>query len=134
MVWVMSELESGLKNLFLGGVGAVALTAERTKEVTDQLITKGEQAVKDGKVFNEELKRDISDRVKEAADAIAAKESVEKIVNRMEQMTPDELEQIRLKLAEIEQFKKESDETFADLEANNNASYDNNKGKDSIIL
>lgn len=101
----MSELESGLKNLFLGGVGAVALTAERTKEVTDQLITKGEQAVKDGKVFNEELKRDISDRVKEAADAIAAKESVEKIVNRMEQMTPDELEQIRLKLAEIEQFK-----------------------------
>ncbi|MGE4540664.1 MAG: hypothetical protein AB7D35_05320 [Bacteroidales bacterium] len=127
----MSELESGLKNLFLGGVGAVALTAERTKVVTDQLITKGEQAVKEGKVFNEELKRDISDRVKEAVDAIAAKESVEKIVNRMEQMTPDELEQIRLKLAEIEQLKKESDETSTDIEANNNASYDNDKGKDS---
>ncbi len=45
-----------LKNLLLAGIGAVALTVEKSEEVLDKLTKKGEKTVERGKVLNEELK------------------------------------------------------------------------------
>ena len=58
-------LNEGLKSIFLAGVGAVAVTAEKSKEIIDELVKKGELTVEQGKVLNEELKRNIKEKVKE---------------------------------------------------------------------
>ena len=61
----MTTLSEGLKTIFLAGVGAVAVTAEKSKEIIDDLVKKGELTMEQGKVLNEELKRDIKEKVKE---------------------------------------------------------------------
>ncbi|MDD3165666.1 MAG: hypothetical protein PHS97_07400 [Oscillospiraceae bacterium] len=46
-----------MKKVVLAGIGAVALTIEKSKELVDELVKKGELTVEQGKVLNEELKR-----------------------------------------------------------------------------
>ena len=54
----MTTIADGLKDVFLAGVGAMALGAEKTQELVEQLIAKGEITVEQGKEINsEELKR-----------------------------------------------------------------------------
>lgn len=53
-----------LKKIGLAGVGAAAILAEKTQEVAEQLVAKGESVVKEGKATNEELKRKVKETVK----------------------------------------------------------------------
>lgn len=46
---------NGLKDIFLAGVGAMALGAEKTQELVEQLIAKGEITVEQGKEINSEV-------------------------------------------------------------------------------
>ena len=55
------ELGDGLKKLLLAGVGTVAVTAEKSKEILDELVKKGELTVEQGKVLNQELKHNIKE-------------------------------------------------------------------------
>ena len=55
----MTTLTEDLKKLILAGIGAAAVTAEKSKEMIDQLVEKGELTVEQGKVLNEELKQEI---------------------------------------------------------------------------
>ena len=48
------ELGNGLKKLLLAGVGTVAVTAEKSKEILDELVKKGELTVEQGKVLNQD--------------------------------------------------------------------------------
>ena len=64
---MLAELGNDLKNILLAGVGAVAVTAEKSEEILKELVKKGELTVEQGKALNEELKHKI--RVaKEAAE------------------------------------------------------------------
>ena len=47
----------GLHKVFLAGVGALATTAEKSQEIVDDLVKKGELTVEQGKALNTELKR-----------------------------------------------------------------------------
>ena len=96
----MSELGNGLTRIFLAGVGALAVTAEKSKEVVDELVKKGELTVEQGKILNEELKRDAAAKVKEAVANIQSPESVEKIMGRVDDMTPEERAALKAKLEE----------------------------------
>lgn len=96
------DLGTGLKRIFLAGVGAIATTAEKSKELVDDLVQKGELTVEQGKVLNEELKRNITEKVSKTAEIIQPHETAEKIAGRMDQMSPEELELLKAKLAEIE--------------------------------
>lgn len=58
------ELGDGLKKLLLAGVGTVAVTAEKSKEILDELVKKGELTVEQGKVLNQELKHNIKETIK----------------------------------------------------------------------
>ncbi|MGN0302080.1 MAG: hypothetical protein ACI4BI_04300 [Anaerotardibacter sp.] len=51
----MSNLTNGLTDIFLAGVGALAITGEKAKNVVDTLIEKGELTVEQGKEINTEL-------------------------------------------------------------------------------
>ena len=98
----MNDLGTGLKRIFLAGVGAIAVTAEKSQQMVDELVKKGELTVEQGKVLNEELKRDVSEKVKEAVANIQGTESVEKIADRVDKMSAEERALLKAKLEEAE--------------------------------
>ena len=93
-----------LRRFFLAGIGAMATTAEKSKEIVDAFVRKGELTVEQGRIINEELKRDVKKTVSQAEDTV--KRHVEIAVDsdapQLEQMSPEELELLRSKLAEME--------------------------------
>ena len=89
------------KRVFLAGVGAVALTAEKSRELVNELVAKGEMTVEQGKVINEELKRDVGGKVRSVVDSVIPPAAVP-VTEKMESMSPEELEAIKAKLAELE--------------------------------
>jgi len=51
-----NTLMGSLSKVVLAGIGALGLTAEKSKELFDQLVQKGELTVEQAKSINEELK------------------------------------------------------------------------------
>ena len=68
----MSEFDAfdTAHKIFLAGVGAVATASDKSTEMLDDLIRKGEETVKQGQALNEELRhrtRDVVDGVSDGA-------------------------------------------------------------------
>lgn len=78
----MATLGDGFKNIFLAGIGAVAIGAEKGKDLVDQLVAHGEMTVEQGKQINSELKH----RAGEVESSIRR----DTIEARMSMMSPDE--------------------------------------------
>ena len=74
----MENFTDGIKKLLLAGIGAAALTAEKSQELLDEMVKKGELTVEQGKELNKELRHNISKTIKDRkepegfADKIAA--------------------------------------------------------------
>lgn len=51
------DFGDGLRKVFLAGVGSLATTVEKSQEIVDDLVKKGELTVEQGKALNTELKR-----------------------------------------------------------------------------
>ena len=45
----MEKLSEGLKKILLAGIGTVAVTAEKSKDVLDEMVKRGELTVEQGK-------------------------------------------------------------------------------------
>ena len=82
---MMSNFNEDLKKVLLAGIGAVAVTAEKSKEVVEQLVKKGELTVEQGKVLNEELKHNVAEKLREPL-------TVDKISKDLEKVNDEELE------------------------------------------
>lgn len=95
----MDKLTDDLKKILLAGVGAVALTAEKSAEVIEKLVEKGQITVEQGKTLNEELRQNAKEKVKSALDL---DDSVDGIARRMESMSPEERATLREKLDALE--------------------------------
>lgn len=108
---MLSNLSDDVKKIFLAGVGAVAVTAEKSKEVINDLVKKGELTIEQGKVLNEELKRNIKKTVREHVSHDFDKEV---ILDKIQTMDQEQLDEIKAKLAEMECAKK--DETDGEKE------------------
>lgn len=91
----MNNISEELKKILLAGIGAAAATAEKSKEVVDQLVKKGELTVEQGKVLNEELKHNIKDKLRTPADA-------EEISKDLEKVSKDDLAKLKAKIEELE--------------------------------
>ncbi|WP_449315967.1 phasin family protein [Rubneribacter sp.] len=89
----MAHLGDGFKDIFLAGVGAMAITGEKTKELVDQLIAKGELTVDQGREINSELKH----KAEEAVTAVR----YDALEARMAAMTPKERTEFAAKAAEF---------------------------------
>ena len=113
------ELGDGLKKLLLAGVGTVAVTAEKSKEILDELVRKGELTVEQGKVLNQELKHNIKSTVKTAADSVkenaARKNEQEELKATISKLTPEQLAVVKAQIesmqAEAAREKEEAAET-----------------------
>lgn len=64
------NLTDGIKKVFLAGVGAVAMGAEMSQDLVDDLIKKGELTVEQGKSLNEEIARKVKETADEAYDEV----------------------------------------------------------------
>lgn len=62
----------GLRKVFLAGIGALATTVEKSQEIVDDLVKKGELTVEQGKALNTELKRKAAEVKEESAKKDAA--------------------------------------------------------------
>ncbi len=103
------DLGEELKNLVLAGIGAVAVTAEKSKEIIDELVKKGEITVAEGKVMNEELTRKMKEKVndvlKEHVTVTVVKTeepSAADVLSNLEKMSKEDLDAIKAKLVELE--------------------------------
>ena len=100
----MEKFSDNIKKVILAGIGAVAVTAEKSKDLLDEMVEKGELTVEQGKVLNEELKHNIKKTVKETADKKEADKTVSDsdISDLISRMTPEQLAALKEKLAEKE--------------------------------
>lgn len=94
----MEKLSESMKKILLAGIGAAATTADKSKEILDDLVKRGELTVEQGKVLNEELKHNVKKTVKneqtEAADLLKG-------------MTPEQIAALKEQLARMEEEEEE---------------------------
>lgn len=103
------EFTEGLRKVFLAGVGAVASTAENAKELIDDLVEKGELTVAQGRMLNEELKHTAKEKVKEHISVNVTRNYTD-AMNSVDQMTEEELNALKEKIAQTEEARKEQPE------------------------
>ena len=112
------ELGDGLKKLLLAGVGTVAVTAEKSREILDELVKKGELTVEQGKVLNQELKHNIKDTIKTKTSP--SKEAPgEDIRDTLAKLSPEQLAELKEQILKMEASKAEEEkkeETSEDKE------------------
>ena len=99
------EFGEGEKKIFLAGVGAAATTAETTKDIIDKLVEKGELTVEQGRGFNEELKRNAKDKIKEHVSVNVTK-NFSDAFDSVENMSAEELQKLKERIAEVEAANK----------------------------
>lgn len=91
----MNNLSDELKKVLLVGIGAAATTFEKSKELVDELVKKGELTVEQGKALNEELKHTLTKDKKKTV-------SVEKMADDLEKISPEDLEILKQKITQLQ--------------------------------
>ena len=109
----MEKLTDNLKKVILAGIGAVAITAEKSKDV--DMVKKGELTVEQGKVLNEELKHNLKQTVKNNVNVKVKVTTPEELSELLDKMTPEQLEALKAQIKEKEStVDSEAEEVDAD--------------------
>lgn len=87
-------MKENIKNVLLMGLGAISLTGEKANELKKELLEKGEALYKEGSIKNEELKRDLKDKIKENTNIKITTASKEEIVEIINNLSDEEKEEI----------------------------------------
>lgn len=88
-----TNLEDGFKDIFLAGVGALAITGEKAKELVDGLIEKGNITVEQGKDINRELQHKATETI--------SKVRTESVAQAIKVMSPEEREEFAATVAKL---------------------------------
>lgn len=108
------ELGENIKKLLLAGIGTAAVTAEKSKEILDDLVKKGELTVEQGKVLNQELRHDFKEKVKKNVNVSVKPTSPDELKDLLDRMTPEQLAALKEEIAHLE---KESEATQPETDA-----------------
>ena len=123
----MATIQDGLRDIVMAGIGAVAITGEKAKEIVDNLIEKGALSVDQGKEIVDNLVskgEKAADQGKEAGADVA--KMVADAVNdmrtgaleaRMKLMTPEERTAFASLAAEIAERENAKAEEAVQVEA-----------------
>ena len=113
----MGSLGDGVKKVLLAGIGTVAVTAEKSKEVLDKMAERGEAAVEQGKVLNQELRHNIKKTIKENVNVSVRTSSPEELDELLEKMTPEQMALLKQRIDEMEKKQEEFEaaETVEDV-------------------
>ncbi len=125
----MDQITSGLRKLILAGIGAAAIAKEKGGEVLDALSKRGKVTVEQGRVLNEELKRNLKENVRENVETVkqSVKDNVrvhviypeDDLMNAVDGMDEEQLAALKERIAARKQAaeEKEAPETEAETEA-----------------
>ena len=92
-----SRITEGLKTLLLAGVGAAALTVDKSQEILKDLVDRGELTVEQGKALNQELKHKIQ-AVKEQEEPQVAEDFADLVAG----LSPEDLEALKEQILKAE--------------------------------
>ena len=101
----MSNLSDVLISAFLFGVGAIAKTTEKSKELIDELIEKGAITVEQGKSLNEELKHNLQEKILEKERELNS--DLISQIKDMKNLSDEDIQILKDKIAEVEKEKNE---------------------------
>ena len=121
----MSEegiIAGAMKKVFLAGVGAVAVTADKSEEIFNDLVEKGASTVEHGKAMNQELKHNVKERAEErkarAREAGTSDNPLRDLNAILAGMTAEQLDALKGKINEAEaKVKNAASDTKADEKA-----------------
>lgn len=99
----MEKLSEGLKKILLAGIGTVAVTAEKSKDVLDEMVKRGELTVEQGKVLNKELKHNLKNTIKNNVNVSVKPQSSEELEELLGNMTPDQLADLKDKISQMQE-------------------------------
>ena len=95
---MQDRLNEELKTLFLAGVGAAAVTAEKTKALVGELVEKGRLTVEQGRVLNEELHH----RSGPVSRAVPPDSEADQLLRSLDRMSPEDLAALKAKFAAMD--------------------------------
>ena len=110
------ELGEGIKKILLAGIGTAAVTAEKSKEVLDELVKKGELTVEQGKVLNQELKHNIKESVKKNVNVTLKPSNPDELKEVLGKMTPDQLAALKEQISKMQAKDVDAEETTEEEE------------------
>ena len=87
----MENFSDNIKKVLLAGIGAVAVTGEKSKELLDEMVKKGELTVEQGKALNEELKHNIKKDDERKGECIRKGIVAGRTGHSAGEMTPEQL-------------------------------------------
>lgn len=93
---MFNNINDDLKRVILAGIGAVAITTEKSKLMLDELVKKGQLTVEQGKILNEELKRNMQPQARDNEPKASS------FINQLDKMSKEDLAALKARLAEIE--------------------------------
>ena len=95
----MEQLGEGIRKLLLAGIGAAAVTKEKSETILRELVKKGELTVEQGKVLNEELKHNIKDAIREN---VTVNVVTDDMLDAVDDMDDEQLAALKERIAKTE--------------------------------
>ena len=104
----MDQIGEGIRKLIMAGIGAVAMTKEKSEDVLKELVRKGELTVEQGKVLNEELKHNVKEAVRNNVTVNVVNDEAPHtaVMDSVDSMDDDELAALKQRIYEAEQARK----------------------------
>ena len=117
----MDGFGENIKKVLLAGIGAVAITTEKSKDLLNEMVKKGELTVEQGKVLHEELKHNIKKTVRENVNVSVKASSPEELDELLSKMRPEQLEALKERIRSMESGETVEAEEVIDLEDDDSA-------------
>ena len=95
----MEQLGEGIRKLLLAGIGAAAVTKEKSEIILHELVKKGELTIEQGKVLNEELKHNIKDAIREN---VTVNVVTDDMLDAVDDMDDEQLAALKERIAKAE--------------------------------
>ena len=127
----MDGIGENIKKILLAGIGAVATTTEKSKELLDEMVKKGELTVEQGKVLNEELKHNIKKTMKEKVNVSVKVSDPEELDELLEKMTLEQITRLKERLSQLDQQEEEPEAEKTDTSEMENVPLDE-KGAENV--
>lgn len=104
----MDQLGESIRKLILAGIGAAAVTKEKSEGLLKELVKKGELTVEQGKVLNEELKHNLKDAIRDNVTVSVVRPDV---MDAVDNMTDAELEALKARIHAAEAHRSAEEKT-----------------------
>ncbi|NLV76553.1 MAG: hypothetical protein GX023_06170 [Tissierellia bacterium] len=95
-------MEDLLKKIFFAGVGSLALTYDKAKDLVEDMVERGKITVEQGKKLNEELKRVVEDNKSNAQNISEVENNIKNYINSLNLATKEDLETLSNRIEKLE--------------------------------